>query len=244
MNLYEVRPIPTSEMVAFVARHHYSTVMPRISKACYGGFRDGVLVAAISFGWGSRPLHTIRAMFPSLGTKDYLEIGKMCLADSEPRNSETQFMSVVFRMLHKDFPNVRLVFTWADGMWGKPGYVYQAANFLYGGFIWTDAYETRSGQRIHPLQLQSAMKTYLRTQRPSTAELRELGWRHIKGKQFRYVRFLCDRSEQEWLLSESPFYWNTDHPKDASLEWREHTSDGWVPCSQPKFAGAWAKEAA
>jgi hypothetical protein len=176
-----------------------------------------------------------------LGTKDFLEVGKLALADSEPRNSETQFMSTAVWMLRKQFPNLKLAFSWADGIWGKPGYVYQAASFLYGGFIWTDVYMDREGARVHPLQLQSKMKTYLRTQRPNAVELAERGWRHIRGKQFRYVRFLCDRAEQKRLLAESPFYWNTDHPKGDSLEWREKTVAGWVPCPQPKFAGAWGR---
>lgn len=239
MKPFDVRTITVQEMTAFVAQHHYSTVMPRITKICYGGFREGVLVAAISFGWGSRPRHTIQRIFPSLNTRDYREIGKMCLADSEPKNSETQFMSVVFRMLHKHLPNLKLIFTWADGIWGKPGYVYQAASFLYGGFIWTEVYQTRDGQRIHPSQLQSEMRSYLRTQRPNAVELAERGWRHYFGKQFRYVKFLCDRKEQERLLAESPYYWDTRYPKADALEWRENINGCQVLCPQPEFTGTY-----
>ena len=37
------------------------------------------------------------------------------------------------------------------GRWfvGKPGFVYQAANFLYGGFIWTQIYINNKGEKIH-----------------------------------------------------------------------------------------------
>ncbi len=239
MNPYEVRIIPVQEMADFVARHHYSKTMPRITKVCYGGFRSEELVAAISFGWGSRPLHTIRRLFPSLVSQDYLEIGKMCLADSQPRNSETQFMAATFWMLRKQFPDVKLIFTWADAMWGKPGYVYQAANFLYGGFIWTDVYQTPDGQRIHPLQLRSAMGTYLRTQRPNAIELAERGWAHYFGKQFRYLRFLCDAREQQRLLRESPFSWSTKYPKAVDLEWYQCIEGKKIPCTQPQFTGTY-----
>jgi hypothetical protein len=238
---YDVRPITVDEMTAFVTQHHYSTVMPRITKVCYGGFREEVLVAAISFGWGSRPRHTIQRIFPSLDTDDYLEIGKMCLANSEPPNSETQFMARAFWMAHKQFPDVKLIFTWADAMWGKPGYVYQAANFLYGGYIWTDVYLTSNGQRIHPLQLQSGMGTFLRTQRPNAIELAERGWAHIFGKQFRYVKFLCDSREQQRLLGESPFSWTTKYPKAADLEWYQRLNGKRVLCAQPRFTGAYCK---
>ena len=175
----DVRGISVPEMKTFVNEHHYSKVFPRLTKICYGGFH-GDLAAAISFGWGSRPKHTIQKLFPSLDTRDYLEIGKMCLRDEEPYNSESSFISKTTRLLNKKFPALKLVFTWADGMWGKPGYIYQASNFLYGGEIWTDVYVMEDGRRLHPLQLQSerrarGLDTRLRTQRPSPAELRELG---------------------------------------------------------------------
>jgi hypothetical protein len=244
---YEVRSIAMDEMRAFVAQHHYSNVMPRITKVCYGGFRDGQLVAAISFGYGSRPRHTIQRIFPSLDTKDYLEIGKMCLVDSEPKNSETQFMAAVRPLLREQFPKLKLIFTWADGIWGKPGYVYQAFNFLYGGCIWTEVYQMADGRRLHPLQLQSEIRTFLRTQRPNAIEMTERGWRHFSGKQFRYVRFLCDSKEQKRLLAESPFDWSMEHakyPKDRDRAWKEKINGQWVSCTQPQFTGTYSPKRA
>lgn len=243
MNRYDVRPISTQEMTAFVLKHHYSSVMPRITKACYGGFRDDDLVASISFGWGSRPRHTIQRLFPSLNTKDYLEIGKMCLRDDQPPSSESMFMSTAFWMVCKKFPEIKLIFTWADGIWGKPGYVYQASNFLYGGFIWTDVYQSRDGRRIHPLQLQSVMGSYLRGQRPNAIEMAERGWKHYFGKQFRYVKFVCDRVEKRRLLAESAaagFTWTdtrAGYPKHQDLEWKVSQAGVKVICEQPVFTG-------
>ncbi len=249
---YDVRSITVQEMAAFVKIRHYSTVMPRLTKACFGGFRDGELVAAISFGWGSRPRHTIQKLFPSLGVDDYLEIGKMCLRDDQPKNSETSFMSDAFWKLHKQFPDLKLIFTWADGLWGKPGYVYQAANFLYGGFIWTDVYQTEDGKRIHPLQLQaeiskSGLSTTRRTNRPTEREMAERGWQHYWGKQFRYVKFLCDAKEQQRLLAESPFPWTATragYPKAADLVWFQKVEGTKLPCEQPKFTGTWDSQEA
>src|SRR5712692_10662588 len=93
---YDVRSITVQEMATFVKIRHYSKLMPRITKACFGGFRDGELVAAISFGWGSRPRHTIQKRFPSLNVDDYLEIGKMCIRKRQPKGAATPFMSDAF----------------------------------------------------------------------------------------------------------------------------------------------------
>ena len=38
---------------------------------------------------------------------------------------------------------LKYLFTWADGLVGKAGYVYQAFNFLYGGYIWTDTLQKK-----------------------------------------------------------------------------------------------------
>jgi len=222
---------------------HYNATMPRLNKAAYGGFIEERLVAAISFGWGSRPRHTIQRLFPSLDTRDYFEIGKMALDDSLPKNSGTKFLSVVLRLLRTKFPDLKLVFTWADGMYGKPGYVYQAANFLYGGFIWTDTYLTKDGRRVHPLQLRSETHqrnetTALRTNRPSVQKQRELGWQHFSGKQFRYAYFLCPKKEQERLLKESTTSWSRDnYPKQADLDWKPDRRTTAPSIPQPKFLG-------
>ena len=135
-----IKSIPTSIARQLVSEWHYSKVMPKLTKQCYGGFIDGRLLAVITLGWGVRPFHTINKLFPGLDTKDYWEIGKMCLHDGLPRNSESYFMSRVFKLVKKTYPEKKLIYTWADGIMGKPGYVYQAANFLYGGYIWTDTY--------------------------------------------------------------------------------------------------------
>jgi hypothetical protein len=246
----DVREITVAEMTEFTREHHYSATMPSITKICYGGFRDGNLVAAISFGHGSRPKDTIKILFPSLGTEDYLEIGKMCLLDEEPTNSESSFIRTTRHLLCKKFRR-KLIFTWADGLWGKPGYVYQAANFLYGGFIWTEFYLTAERIRVHPLQLKSYMRAHgmlspldaRRTPRPNAAQLREMGWKHIHGKMFRYIRFLCHREEQARLLAESPFQWTNTralYPKHADLEWKVTVDKGMLErCERPRIAGTW-----
>jgi len=58
-------------------------------------------------------------MFPSLDTKDYLEIGRMCMKDEMPRNSESQMLSQLVKWMKKNLPEIKVLFTWADGMVGK-----------------------------------------------------------------------------------------------------------------------------
>jgi hypothetical protein len=148
-----IREIPLREAAAFVAQHHYSKVMPKLNKVVMGLFQEERLVGCITFGWGVRPLDTIKKLFPSLTSKDYLEIGKLCLLDEMPKNTESRFISAAMRFLKQLRPDLKIVFTWADAIWGKPGSIYQASNFWFGGSISSEAYRTSEGFRLHPRQL-------------------------------------------------------------------------------------------
>ena len=227
-----VRPIALPEAVTLVDVWHYSKIMPRLTKNCLGAFRDGQLVAAATFGWGRRPMHTIRNLFPSLTRKeDYLEFGKLCVADPEPKNTESWFISQCIRWLKKEKPEVKVLYSWADGLWGKPGYIYQASNFLYGGFIWTDRYITDTGRILNPSSLRKVRPDWVTNDkhkriteaggapRPSKEELKSWGWKRLYGKQYRYLYFLCNSQEKERLLRESKITWTKDYPKHADLEW-------------------------
>jgi len=145
-----IKPTDKDLSTSFIQSRHYSPVMPRITKYWLGAYCDEDLVGLLTLGWGTRPRHTIQKIFPTLDTSDYYEIGKLCMDDSMPHNSESHMLSKVVKWMKLNTPHARYLFTWSDGLVGKPGYVYQSSNFLYGGFIWTDTYVSESGEKITP----------------------------------------------------------------------------------------------
>jgi hypothetical protein len=196
--------------------------MPKLTTHFLGGYVEGKLIGALTLGWGTRPVHTIKKLFPSLKPKDYYEIGRMAMLEEMPRNTESQFLSGVVSWLKVNEPKVKVLYTWADGILGKPGYVYQSANFLYGGFIWTDLYITEKGEKVHPRTSQGLTDKGDKVcgHRPTKELLKKQGWSHYKGKQFRYVYVLCNKIEKRKLLTESTVQWTLKHPKNDSLEWK------------------------
>jgi hypothetical protein len=230
--VHYVKEVPKELVVDMLHKFHYSKVLPRINKVFLGGYNDKhELVGVMTLGWGVRPLHTIRKLFPSLESKDYFEIGRMALDDKCPRNSETQFMSLCNKYVKQNYPHVKAIFTWADGMLGKAGYVYQAGNFLYGGFSWTDSYFTDTGEKVHPRMIVSK-----RGSRPKYEEVKAAGWSHYKGKQFRYITFLCSKTEKKRLIRESTVTWTIKGaPKEHDLAWKVKTDDGWVLSERPFY---------
>ena len=148
---YDIREVSREVATELVQANHYSPVMPRLTKHWLGVYKEEELVGVLTLGWGTRPLHTIQKILgPDFESKDYYEIGKMCMLDSEPKNSETQMISQVVRWIKENCPEVKFLYTLADGIMGKCGYVYQAANFYYGGEYWTDSYMSRDGEKVHP----------------------------------------------------------------------------------------------
>lgn len=227
--------ISSSQALKIVQEQHYSNTLPKINKCCLGIYIDDNLEGCITLGYGTRPKHTIKKMFPSLNTSDYLEIGRMCINDKFKTNTESQMLSKTIKYIKKNFPNVKLLFTWSDGIYGKCGTVYQASNFLYGGFITTEVY-LYNGVKIHP----RGMKELLNpddsrlTVRPTAQQKKELGIEQIKGKQFRYCYFLCGYTEKRKLVDESPFEWTTNYPSYEDCTWKRWVAPNkYEFCEQP-----------
>ena len=231
--LKQIHKVTASE---FVSERHYSAVMPSLTKFFLGYFTDDEMVGVITFGWGTRPKHTIQKLFPELDTKDYYEIGKMCMDDAMPRNSESQMLSTVVKWLKENCPEKKFLFTWADGIMGKPGYVYQAANFFYGGFIWTTIYISDKGEKIHPRSSKRLCEenVQFKLEREPDFFVGKKGERiywltqdfldykgisKIRGKQFRYILPLNKRAKK--YLKKSTVEWNLNYPKTSDLIWNK-----------------------
>lgn len=234
---FEVREISKSEALSMVCKYHYSNTLPKINKHFLGFFVGGVLQGLITLGYGTRPLHTIKRLFPSLTTEDYYEIGRMCMTEEMPRNSESQMISACVKWIKENEPQIKVLFTWADGMLGKCGYVYQASGFSYVGYSVGEMY-MKDGVKIHV----RSMKQFLSpndtriTVRPTLQQMNELGISHYKGKQYAYLKFLCGKAEKRHLIKECQVSLDQPFPKDKDLSWTRKDEHGkWVTSEKPPY---------
>lgn len=236
---YFVKEISKDLALAMIKRYHYSNTLPKLNKHFVGFYLNNELVGVVTLGWGTRPLHTIQKIFPSLETKDYFEIGRMCMTEEMPKNSESQMISKLIKWIKQNEPNVKILFTWADGVMGKPGYVYQSCSFLYGGYSLTDIY-LQNGIKIHPRQTRSLFvrdqNDTRKTIRPTLEQMKENNMIHIRGKQFKYLTFLCSKVEKKKLLKECLIDLNTNYPKKEDLFWQIQVGKGeWKECEKPYY---------
>jgi hypothetical protein len=178
-------------------------------------------------------------MFTGLETKHYYEIGKMCMTDDMPRNSESQMLSYTIKWLKTNHPDLLFLYTMADGIMGKCGYVYQASNFLYGGKYFTQVYMMENGEKLHP---RSTRKLCEENAKFSGKErvfwltsdfMKEKGIKKIEGYMFRYILPLNKKAKK--LLKKSNMEWTRNYPKDKDLEWFDRTSMPKYKIDKPPF---------
>lgn len=235
---FKVKMIDKDTALGMIQKYHYSNTLPNLNKIFLGFYLESELCGIVTLGWGSRPVHTIKKIFPSLESKDYFEIGRMCMTEEMPRNSESQMMKALVKWLKCNHKGIKVLFTWADGMVGKPGYVYQASNFLYAGYVGGEFY-MKDGIKIHPRQTKSLFGVdgdKRKTIRPTWEQMQENNIQHFRGKQFRYLYFLCDKRETKRLMNESEVDINRKYPKEVDLEWKLKIDNRkWIKSEKPSY---------
>ena len=238
---FQIKEVSRSYATDFIQSLHYSKIMPKLTKHFLGCYLENELVGVLTLGWGTQPKATIAKLFDGFDTKDYYEIGKMCMKEEMPRNSESQMISAVVKWMKVNTPERQFLYTWADGIMGKPGYVYQAANFLYGGFIWTQIYISDKGEKIHPRSARKLCEenVQFKLEREPDFFVGKKGERiywltqdfldyknilKVHGKQFRYILPLNKKARK--LLKKSNVEWNLNYPKGIDLIWNKSIKGG------------------
>jgi len=246
---HKIIEIPRSQAVDFIQRFHYSPVMPRITKHYLGFYFDGEMKAILTLGWGTQPRQTINKMFEGLTTKHYYEIGKMCIDDAMPKNTGSQILSSTISWMKKNTDKLFL-YTLADGIMGKCGYVYQATNFHFGEGYNTHTYLMGNGERLH---IRSANQLLIQNQaldnedkpfgegikkriRLSTEFMKDNNIRIIDGMMFRYI-YPLNKEAKKLMKNGSTLNWNKDYPKYRDLVWMDTTDKkNKTKIDQPSFS--------
>ena len=254
-NPFVVKKIHKVEAIELIQKYHYSPVMPGITKYYLGLFLDNKLKGVLTLGWGTKPRHTFNKMFPSVGVLDtndndefihdindwYYEIGKMCLSDDLNKNkiAGSQMVSAVIKWI-KENTDCKFLYTMADGIMGKCGFVYQASNFYFGEKYFTSVYLMENGEKLHPRtskELCVENAKFLNKEKVfwlTTDFMKFKGIRRIDGLMFRYIYPLNKKAKK--MLKNSSMEWTKNYPKEKDLEWRDVTDrKNKKTISQPAF---------
>lgn len=225
--------IDKNTAVEFVHKYHYSKILPRLTKHYLGLFEGGELLGVITLGWGTQPLQTIKKIFynHNMLSENYLEIGKMCFL---PKCNNSNFGSRAMKELVKwlkQNTSVMFLYTLADGIMGKCGYVYQASNFNYiGSFKTSVYYDRKTGEKIHPrsakqlcienAEFEGKKKVFWLTD----SFCKHKGIDKINGLMFRYMFPLTPIAKK--IMKQYPEYNGLARPKDKDLVFERRIENG------------------
>ncbi len=229
--------------IQFVHQYHYSKILPRLTKYYLGIYADEELQGVITLGWGTQPLQTIKKIFynHNMISENYLEIGKMCFL---PKCNNSNFGSMAIKEVVKWLKantSTMFLYTLADGIMGKCGYVYQASNFVYIGKFKTSVYmDKRTGEKIHPRSAkQLCEENAVFEGKKKVFWLTDEFCKHkgidkINGLMFRYILPLTSIAKK--ILKQYPEYNGLMYPKDNVLIFERRIDNGkFERIEQPNF---------
>lgn len=183
-----VAAIPAAHARDIIRRNHYSRRSVNNSYVHLGVFMNGRCVGAIQLGYMLNPARGSRVV-EGTGNRQYLELNRMWLADSAPRNSESRALSYALKYIRRVLPRIRWIQSFADERCGGWGVVYQASGFRYLG-CHTTAFWELDGEAYHDM-LRTAHRKGGQRGRYLRANLHR-AQRH-RYRQFRYWRPLHPR---------------------------------------------------
>lgn len=240
----EIREIEKDIAIPFIRQYHYSKIMPHLTKHYLGFFEHDELCGVVTLGWGTQPLATIKKLFykHNLQSNDYFEIGKMCFHPSCNGNKSfgSQVISMTVKWMRRN-TDCCFLYTLADGIMGKCGYVYQASNFRYIGNFKTSVYrDVATGEKIHPrssrqlcienAQWEGKEKVFWLTD----AFCKYKGIDKINGLMFRYIYPINSYGKR--IFAAYPEYQNKHNPKDGDLVFERRVANGkFEKIPQPEF---------
>ncbi len=143
---YTVMEIPTEEAIEIVKKYHYSgKVVPNSSLHLGIVGDDGNLKGCLSFGTSMN--QSTPNKFSEHG--GCMELNRMVMSDEEPRNSESRAIGLCVRWLKQFRKDVKWLLSFSDGKEGNVGYIYQATNWKYLGYLLSDSFYDLDGLIMH-----------------------------------------------------------------------------------------------
>lgn len=204
-NTYTVREIPSVDANAIVKKYHYSGKVVSNSALHLGIFNNSnILVGALQYGY---PMNGAKTSLKISDNENMFELNRMVLADSEPRNSESQAISICNKWLKKYRSDIDWLLSFSDGKENNCGYIYQATNWKYLGYILSDSFYDLDGEIVHNVTVWHNYKEkHELRDTHTTNQILSLNFKNvskIKSKQHVYVYPL--KKKIQFLHSEKPY---------------------------------------
>ena len=145
-DIYDVKLVDAKAARDIVKKYHYSGKVVANSKLHLGIFNKlDELVGCLQYGPCMNGNKTALKFSDRL---PMFELNRMVMADSEPRNSESMALSLCNKWL-KENTNLQYILSFSDGKENNCGYIYQANNWKYLGYMLSDSFYDLDGDIKH-----------------------------------------------------------------------------------------------
>jgi hypothetical protein len=199
-----------------ICENHYSGTVPKGVKYHLGIFIDDVLYGVAQLGFGIRPQDTCNWVKGT--TKDeYLELNRLWISDKLGKNAESNSISKVLKYVKEHKPNLKWIISFADGMMGKVGTIYQATNFIYTGFSTTSngLWLSKEGDRMHNISL---WHKHGKTDRKLLESIYGTPLYLVRGGQYRYFHFYDKALIKDLIVPHLPYPKQTNIKDDLIIK--------------------------
>lgn len=179
-----VKVIPAKIANEFVKKHHYSGKVVQNSVLHFGCFLDNRLGGVMQYGNPidkRNVLKFVETSNNSLNEKwnEMLELNRMAFSEYLPKNSESRCLSVSFKLIKKNAPQIKWILSFADGTQCGDGSIYRASGFKLCGINKNSTiYRLKNGETIA---------------KHGTSKANYDGAKKLAGFQLRYI-YLIDKS--------------------------------------------------
>jgi len=212
----KVRSIGRTLANEIIKKNHYSGTVALGTKVSLGIYVDEILYGVMQLGKGVNPSGTAKSVEGSKNDQ-YLELNRLWISDELGYNSESKAIGLMFKWLKKNMPEIKWLISFADGIEGNAGTIYQATNWIYTGYNTTGGlWITKEGKKMHQLTASEGLPNAKR-------DTLESKWGtplyRVAGGQFKYFYFL-DKKWRKRLIHKSLPYPKADSMKDYLLIWK------------------------
>lgn len=217
---FSVRVIDRDTANATIRANHYSKKVYNASYIHLGVFASGEMLGVLQFGYAMNPA-SMASVVADTAKDEYLELNRMWLSDSLPRNSESRAISFALKFIKRRYPRIAWIQSFADERCQRFGVVYQAANFLYCGEH-TATFWLLDGVWYHNI-IATCKPGTKRGDGPVCVWFRENKHRATKHRlrQFRYIYFLKPAFRQRLRKPVRPY--PKPNASEVSTETRRET---------------------
>lgn len=193
-----------------IIKNHYSHKYYNATYIHLGVFINNELIGILQYGYAMNPASQA-SVVANTEIDEYLELNRMWLDDKAGKNSESKAIAYSIRYIKRKFPKIKWIQSFADERCGCFGIVYQACSFAYYGEHESDFW-AYNGVVYHNIQMTVSPGTKRYSKEVEELQNNKDKAEKLHLRQFRYIKFIDQRSKKDCLLKEQPYlkYYNGD----------------------------------